>query len=202
MKLMKKISLLCLALLILLAKGSIFTAPSNTKSLSHFGSDPRNTLSLPPSDDRKLLTCTDGLVPSACVGCCGYKFTARELFSTLRLLIMALIKRQLLLTTVKMKCWDVSGITVMSYLFQSKALNEPIGCWNVGKVIFMNRMFYDATNFNQTIGNWNVSSVTNMAGMFSFATKFNQTIGNWNVGKVTDMQYMFYGATKFHVCLR
>jgi hypothetical protein len=75
---MKKISLLCLALLILLAKGSIFTAPSNTKSLSHFGSDPRNTLSLPPSDDRKLLTCTDGLVPSACVGCCGYKFTARE----------------------------------------------------------------------------------------------------------------------------
>ncbi len=166
--------------LLLAKQGSSFTALMNTNRLSH-------------SNGRKLTTCTGGFVLNACAGCCGYKFASKTALQTA---VNGYPANQG--NYSEMKCWDVSDITDMSYLFYFKGLDEPIGCWNVSKITNMEGMFESATAFNQDIGNWYVRSVTNMKFMFSNAANFNQTIINWNVSKVTNMAYMFNGATKFN----
>ncbi len=125
-----------------------------------------------------------------------------------------------------MNCWDVSGVTDMSYLFNWKySMNENIGCWDVSNVTSMEYMFYGADMFNQDIGNWNVSNVQNMhymfasstfnqninawnvssvksmSGMFYYSSVFNQDISRWNTSQVQDLSYMFYGANLFNQSL-
>jgi surface protein len=157
-----------------------------------------NTMVLSYSNRRELQeTCPAGFTFNTCANCCGYKFTAKTALQT-AVTAYSQDKTTAVNTYGEMKCWDVSLITDMSYLFSSKSLNEPIGCWNVGSVTYMYAMFYGATNFNQPIGNWNVGSVTDMDAMFALATNFNQPIGNWNVGSVTTMAFMFYDAAKFN----
>jgi surface protein len=138
-------------------------------------------------------TCTAGFTFNACANCCGYIFTDD---GAIYGAVNGYPGNQN--TYGDIKCWDVSLITDMSYLFDSSPLNEPIGCWNVGSVTDMYAMFRGATNFNQPIGNWNVGSVTDMRAMFGDATNFNQPIGNWNVGSVTFMAFMFEDATNFN----
>ena len=71
--------------------------------------------------------------------------------------------------------WNVSTITVMSFLFEGQEdFNDDISMWNVSNVSNMTRMFAHATSFNQDISNWNVSRVTNMYLMFWRALSFNQ----------------------------
>ena len=48
--------------------------------------------------------------------------------------------------------------------------------WNTQNVIFMERMFSEASSFNQDISEWNVSNVTDMSYMFQEASLFNQDI--------------------------
>ncbi len=57
--------------------------------------------------------------------------------------------------------------------------------WDVGNVVNMESMFFNARKFNQDIGNWNVVQVTDMNYAFFFATDFNQDIGNWDTRNVT-----------------
>ena len=73
--------------------------------------------------------------------------------------------------------WNVSQVTNMSGLFQSKeSFNGNINSWDVRNVTNMSSMFYNAKSFNQPLDNWNVSCVTEMERMFMHASKFNQDI--------------------------
>jgi surface protein len=72
----------------------------------------------------------------------------------------------------------------MSEMFENaSSFNQPIGYWNVGKVIYMDFMFYNANVFNQPIGSWNVSNVTNMGKMFLGAklstANYDDTLIGW-----------------------
>jgi surface protein len=82
--------------------------------------------------------------------------------------------------------------------YRATAFNQPIGSWNVSKVIYMSEMFCKATAFDQPIGSWDVSNVISMYGMFNDAQAFNRAIDSWNVSKVTNMYFMFYSATAFN----
>ena len=94
--------------------------------------------------------------------------------------------------------WDVSAITDMSNLFNSKTtFDSNINNWNVSNVTTMRSMFGSATSFNQDLAGWNVSNVTDMSAMFSNATLFNQNIGNWDVSNVTNISFMFEFASAF-----
>ena len=63
--------------------------------------------------------------------------------------------------------WDVSLITDMRQLFQSKTtFNDDISSWDVSSVTTMHQMFNDATSFNGDLSGWDVSSVTNMSQIF------------------------------------
>jgi surface protein len=87
----------------------------------------------------------------------------------------------------------------MEYMFAGTiAFNQPIGQWDVGKVIQMARMFIDAKAFNQDLNQWNVSQVKNMEAMFAYATAFNGAIGDWDVSSVERMSGMFSSATSFN----
>ena len=94
--------------------------------------------------------------------------------------------------------WDVSEITNMAYLFESKQFNDDITSWNVSNVTNMKNMFKNANVFNQDIGSWEVSNVTDMEAMFENANVFNQDIGSWNVSSVENMRYMFKNAKVFN----
>jgi surface protein len=197
-------------LLVLFDKdGSSVTAPRNTTGHPHPTSlkllqdrrhDPKGgrlmEQSISSSVNRNLQTCTSpGFTFNACANCCGYKF-ANDL-QVLESAVSGYPNNQG--TYGEMNCWDVSDITDMHGLFDSKdSFDEPIGCWDVSKVTDMKYMFKGATKFNQTIGNWDVSKVTDMSIMFSYATSFNQPLGNWDVSIVYDMFGMFWGATNFN----
>jgi len=95
--------------------------------------------------------------------------------------------------------WDVSLITNMSNLFNSKTtFNDDISAWDVSNVTNMSQMFQGASAFNQDISSWDVSNVTNMVRVFTDATVFNQDIGSWNVSSATNMNHMFYRARAFN----
>jgi surface protein len=122
--------------------------------------------------------------------------------------------------------WDVSGVTNMSFMFQTNALsvfnadisnwdvsnvtnmqamfsgqgdfNQDLSGWDVSNVTNMIEMFSVALSFDQPIGFWNVSNVTNMGGMFTNTASFNQDLNSWDVSSVTDMSGMFRGATAFN----
>jgi hypothetical protein len=54
-------------------------------------------------------------------------------------------------------------------------------------------MFRIATNFNQPIGNWNVGNVLDMYEMFFDAeSSFYQDISNWDVSNVEDCSRIFF----------
>ncbi len=92
--------------------------------------------------------------------------------------------------------WDVSLITDMSELFQSKTtFNDAIGNWDVSSVIEMGSMFNLASSFNQDLSSWDVSSVTNMHWMFRGTNNSNQDLSNWDVSSVTNMSGMFYSSS-------
>jgi surface protein len=52
-------------------------------------------------------------------------------------------------------------------------------------VLFLARMFQNATSFDQDIGNWNISNVINMVGMFEGVTlstvNYDSLLTNWNL---------------------
>ena len=93
--------------------------------------------------------------------------------------------------------WNVSLVTSMSQIFDSKSFNEPLDDWDVSNVTDMSHMFSGCTNFNQPLTRWNVSKVTTMSNMFIHCTNFNQPLDVWNVSNVTDMSFMFSGCTNF-----
>ena len=88
-----------------------------------------------------------------------------------------------------------SKIVNMENLFRDNTdFNQEISSWDVENVTNMQYMFLNATSFNQDISNWNTMNVTTMRSMFNSASAFNQDIGNWDVGRVTNFRAMFAGS--------
>ena len=56
--------------------------------------------------------------------------------------------------------------------------------WSTSKVISMNSMFRDATNFNQDVSSWDTSNVIDMNFMFYNARTFNQDMSSWDTSNV------------------
>jgi len=97
--------------------------------------------------------------------------------------------------------WDVSNVTIMSYMF-ANTNNLPSFNFNNGgvalnwgtktnKVTDMSSMFYNAYSFNADINSWDVSNVTDMSSMFTGTTSFNKPLNSWNVSSVINMNTMF-----------
>ncbi len=94
---------------------------------------------------------------------------------------------------------NVSNVIYMDAVFYGASnFNADISDWDVSSAINMLYMFYGANSFNGDISNWDVSNVTTMAGMFYGASSFNGDISSWDVSNVTNMNNMFYGATLFN----
>ena len=93
--------------------------------------------------------------------------------------------------------WTINTSTnVNMYItFGITPFNQPIGSWDVSKVITMREMFRSSGAFNQDISSWNVSGVTDMSLMFYNATAFNQNIGGWNVKNVNNFTGFMSGKT-------
>ena len=75
---------------------------------------------------------------------------------------------------------------------------KNIDSWDVGKVVYLDGTFQDATSFNQDLNSWNVANVINMGSAFKGATAFNGNISAWNTSKVDYIWYTFQGATSFN----
>ena len=91
--------------------------------------------------------------------------------------------------------WDVSAITDMSDLFDSKTtFNSDISNWNVSNVTDMTNMFQGATAFNSPINNWDVRKVTNISRMFNFASSFQQPLNLWDLNSLVTAD-LFMGST-------
>ena len=89
-----------------------------------------------------------------------------------------------------------SNVTDVAHVLSSFQYNSPMNNWDVGNVINMESMFFNARKFNQDIGNWNVVQVTDMNYAFFFATDFNQILAT-GYGNVTGMNSMFLQAQSF-----
>jgi surface protein len=94
----------------------------------------------------------------------------------------------------KVKNWDVSRITDMSWMFSYSKFDGDISNWDVSNVIDMSWMFSNS-KFDGDISNWNVSNVTDMSYMFYYNNRFNKDISKWNVSNITYMSGMFNNCT-------
>ena len=126
--------------------------------------------------------------------------TKAELQTAVNLYLASNTKQQAINTYGNIKDWDVSDITDMSSIFNSKTLSDSddITGWNVSKVTTMWGMFSHAT-FNQDISGWDVSNVQYFDRMFQSST-FNKDISNWKdkLSKVISMSYMFKSNSAFN----
>lgn len=95
--------------------------------------------------------------------------------------------------------WDVSEVTDMSRLFESRAPSDrfrgDISRWDVSNVRLFNNMFAHQTEFNISLARWDVSSAVDMTGMFFMCSAFNQSLARWGpkVSKVKITNQMFEG---------
>jgi len=98
--------------------------------------------------------------------------------------------------------WDVSQVTYMKALFQSKAnFDEDLGNWDVSNVTTMSGMFRHASSFNNggsdNIKNWNLASLGSgndaYVGTDIFQnTSFNQDISSWTFSHEIHLGGLFY----------
>lgn len=99
--------------------------------------------------------------------------------------------------------WNVSRVLSMSQAFQGcSSFNQNIGAWNPAICNNLSYTFANCVVFNNggsdTIKNWNTSTVTNMNATFAGAYVFNQPIGSWNTANVTSFNSMFANARAFN----
>ncbi|MCR5832854.1 MAG: DUF285 domain-containing protein [Candidatus Saccharibacteria bacterium] len=98
--------------------------------------------------------------------------------------------------------WDFSKVTDMTGMFEMAGINKRImdkmesSTWNVGRVVSMSRMFYEAgLDTEVDFGNWNVASVADMSEMFSKARLISLSLSGWHTNSLMNMDKMFAGAT-------
>ncbi|GMH74602.1 hypothetical protein TL16_g06507 [Triparma laevis f. inornata] len=85
----------------------------------------------------------------------------------------------------KIRLWDVSEVTDMSYLF----VLPPNG-------------YNESYKFNPDLKKWDTSNVTTMKGMFHQNHLFSGNVSSWCVERVEDFSVMFYKASAFNGDLR
>ena len=91
----------------------------------------------------------------------------------------------------KIKDWNTSDVTDMSYLFCGHSnFDEDISKWDTSNVVNMEGIFDSASNFDQSIGRWNTSNVTNMCRMFNGAYSFNQDISKWDTSNAVSYTHL------------
>ena len=74
--------------------------------------------------------------------------------------------------------------------WSASSFNQPIGGWNVERVVDMSFAFQEASSFNQFLGGWRVGAVIIMKGMFLDASAFDQDLG-WCVNDDVDLDDAF-----------
>lgn len=86
--------------------------------------------------------------------------------------------------------WNTSEVTDMGALFSTqddecskaaKGFDDDILRWDVGKVNFLDVVFYGASSFYRDLSGWDMSNVTTTKGMFYDASLFNGDIYDRNV---------------------
>jgi surface protein len=96
----------------------------------------------------------------------------------------------------------ISNITMTQMFSSCINFNQPLGNWNMTRVIGVQQTFSSCVKFNQDLSNWNTSNVINMAGTFTSCTLFNNGgsdgIKDWDTSNVTTMNIMFAGASSFN----
>lgn len=93
--------------------------------------------------------------------------------------------------------WDVSGVTDMSFMFQSGvSFNGNIDGWVTTSVTTLRSFLNDGASFNRDISGWDVSKVDNAREAFR-KTALNQDISGWTTTLLTNMQQMFDNADSF-----
>ena len=93
--------------------------------------------------------------------------------------------------------WNTWSVQNMSRMMKAAIFNQPIGTWDVSRVIRMTGMFMRNAHFNQDLRAWNTSKVKNMDNMFANATEFHHDIRGWSNSSLESSQDMFAGATRF-----
>ena len=72
----------------------------------------------------------------------------------------------------------------------AEATYGPVDGWDVSRISDMSSLFQSKANFNADISGWDTSSVTDMSNMFNSAAAFNQPL-SLDTSSVTDMANMF-----------
>ncbi len=88
--------------------------------------------------------------------------------------------------------WDVSKVKSMKMMFADSKFNGDISRWDTSNVENMHQVFVSSL-FNGDISRWHVSKVERMRGMFAHS-KFTGEISDWDVSNVISMNGMFYGS--------
>ena len=92
----------------------------------------------------------------------------------------------------EMSEWDVSEVTSMTGLFETRTVTEKLSKWDTGNVEFMNSMFKSAI-FNEDIRHWDVRKVTDFSQMFSGNSVFAVDLTSWELHASTTTN-MFSGS--------
>jgi uncharacterized delta-60 repeat protein len=103
------------------------------------------------------------------------------------------------------KNWNTSNVESVQQMFARNHDSNPYSQQyltdNFGTSSYIS---LSDTDFNQPIGNWNVSKVVNMSRLFSsnsFGNRnvaFNQNLSNWDVSRVTAFDTAFASANNFN----
>ena len=93
----------------------------------------------------------------------------------------------------------LTGAISLQNMFRGASImNEPMGHWDVSKIISFYGMFIDATSFNQPLNSWVMTSAVDISHMFNGATNYNQPLTSWVTTGITDIKLMFKNATNFN----
>ena len=101
--------------------------------------------------------------------------------------------------------WDTSSVTSLYRTFVRAAeMNVDLSAWKVGKVVKMEKTFWDASKFvGMGLNSWDTASVTTLQGSFNSASSFAGIgLWRWDVAKTTIIDANTLTGTKLDDCTK
>ena len=95
--------------------------------------------------------------------------------------------------------WNTASAASLTFTFNGATeMNADLNGWKVGKVVSLERTFYNAVKFKGTgLSLWDTASATSLDRTFFGAKEMNADLTGWKVGKVVTLQATFASASKF-----